>query len=86
MNNGPSTMRTVLALMCVGEAKDELAQSKDSVQSNSKPNVGTIIHLRVQAGRYRWLLQELSSRPGNFFLSSLTSAQSRPNKKMHNSN
>jgi hypothetical protein len=36
----------MLALTCVGQAKDKLATTKDAVQANSKPSIGTIIVCR----------------------------------------
>ena len=46
MKSGLLTIGTVLALMCVGQAKDKLAPTKDAVQGNSIPKVGTIIVYR----------------------------------------
>ena len=46
MKSGLLTIGTALALMCVGQAKDKLAPTKDDVQGNSKPSFGTIIVYR----------------------------------------
>jgi hypothetical protein len=46
MKNGLLMIGTMLALTCVGQAKDKPAPTKDTVQANSKPNVGTIIVYR----------------------------------------
>ena len=47
MKNGLLTTSTILALMCLVQAKDKLAPTKDAVQGNSIPNVGTIIVYRL---------------------------------------
>jgi hypothetical protein len=46
MKNGLLTIGTMLALMCVGQAKDKLASAKKSEETQSGPNLGTIIVYR----------------------------------------
>ena len=62
MKNGLLTISAILALTCVGQAKDKLAPTEDAVQgsgqANSKTNFGTIIVYRQWsfsgAGRQSW--------------------------------
>jgi hypothetical protein len=46
MKDGLLTIGTVLAFLCVGQAKDKLVAANDAVQANSKTNLGTIIVYR----------------------------------------